>query len=59
MGRSLLKFYEEAQKMGGLKAKMRLAILTNVPSTAATEALDSPENLKKFEKALQELRKEF
>lgn len=59
MGNSLLKFYDEVQKMGGLKAKMRLAILTNVPSTAAQESPDSPENIQKFEKAMLELRKEF
>lgn len=59
MGSNLLKYYDEAQKLGGLKAKMRLAILTNVPSTAAQGAPDSPENLQKFDKAMQEIRKEF
>jgi len=52
MGAKLLDFYEEARKSGGLKAQMRLAILTGIPSSRAGEVPDSPDNLKKFEMAL-------
>ncbi len=59
MAQKLVDFYEEAKRMGGLKAKMRLAVLTNVPSAKAQSEPDSSENLKKFQQAMNELRKEF
>ncbi|MBK8013039.1 MAG: hypothetical protein IPK13_17000 [Deltaproteobacteria bacterium] len=59
MGAKLEQFFKEAEAMGQLKAKMRLAILTTIPSTKAGAAPDSPENVKKFMSAMQELRKEF
>lgn len=59
MGQKLLKYYEEADKLGSLKAKMRLAVLTSISTIKATDAPDSPENIQKFEEALREIRKEF
>lgn len=59
MGAKLSAFYDKAKAMGGLKAQMRMAILTRISSTKAKEADDSPENIKKFEEALKELEKEF
>lgn len=59
MGAKLLTYYEEAKKMGSIKAQMRLAILTKLPSPRAKDALDSAENIKIFEEALKELAKEF
>lgn len=59
MAEKILQFYEEAGKMGGLKAKMRLAVLTDLPSSKAASTPDSPDNVKKFEQAMQELKKEF
>jgi len=59
MAQKLAQFYAEAAKMGGLKAKMRLAVLTNVPSSKSSSVPDSPENLKKFQAAMMELKKEF
>jgi hypothetical protein len=59
MGAKLSAFYDKAKEMGGLKAQMRMAILTRISSTKAKEADDSPENIKKFEEALNELEKEF
>ena len=59
MGDRLLKYYEEASALGGLKAKMRLAVLTNIPSTKAGGEQDSPENIARFDKAMQEIKKEF
>lgn len=45
--------------MGRAKAKMRLAILTGVPSIKADGMADSSENIAKFENALKEIEKEF
>ena len=59
MGQKLEGYYEEAANIGGLKAKMRLAILTGISSVKAATEPDSPENIQKFEKAMQEIRKEF
>jgi hypothetical protein len=59
MAEKLVKFYSDATALGGLKAKMRLAVLTNVPSASANSLPDSPENLKKFANAMLELKKEF
>lgn len=58
MGKQLIDFYEQANKIGGLKAKMRLAMLTNVPSTKAGTEMDSPDNIAKFEKAIAQIKQE-
>ncbi len=59
MADKLLKFYDEVSKIGGLKARMRLAVLTNIPSSKAGAAPDSPENIQAFERAIKEIKKEF
>lgn len=59
MAEKLSKFYDEVSQLGGLKAKMRLAVLTSISSSKAGGEPDSPENIKKFEKAMQEIKKEF
>lgn len=59
MADKLTQYYEKAQAIGGLKAKMRLAVLTKISSPKAAIEPDSPENIRKFEKAMQEIRKEF
>ncbi len=59
MGNRLSAFYESANKLGGLKAKMRLAVLTKVPSEKAAMEADSSDNIAKFEAAMQEIKKEF
>ena len=45
MGAKLTQFYEEAKKIGGIKAQMRMAILTKMPSTQASISPDSQENI--------------
>lgn len=57
MGQKLVAFYNEAKKTGGLTAQMRLAVITKIPGTKAAQALDSPENLKKFEEAMIQIKK--
>ncbi|BDS15068.1 hypothetical protein [Aureispira anguillae] len=59
MAEKLIQFYDEAQKMGGLKAKIRLAVITKTPSAKAVLTEDSPEMLAVFDQAMNELRKEF
>ena len=59
MGQKLTNFYEAAKAKGGLKAQMRMAILTLVPSSKAVTEPDSPANIQKFEAAMKEIQKEF
>ena len=59
MADKLVQLYEEASKLGGLKAKMRMSILTRIPSNKAADVADDPETVKKFEDALAEIRKEY
>ncbi len=59
MGEKLTKYYEEAKNLGGIKAQMRLAVITLTPLSKAKSEPDSPENIEKFEKAMEEIRKEL
>jgi len=59
MGKRLEEFYQEAQRIGSIKGRMRLAIITLVPSSKASEINDSPEIINKFTLAMEELKKEF
>lgn len=54
-----MRYYDDARKLGGLKAQMRLAILTNIPGPKAQQLLDSTENISIFERAMNEIKKEF
>jgi hypothetical protein len=55
MGAILTKYYEAVAKEGGTVAKMRLAMLTNIPSARAESEPDSPDNIAKFQKAAKEV----
>jgi len=59
MGKKLIEYFAESAKIGRLKAKMRLAVLTKTPSSRAEHEPDSPENIQLFENAMHEIRKEF
>ena len=59
MAQKMVEFYDKAKQLGGFKAQMRLALLTGITSQAATSQPDTPDALKKFENAMNELRKEF
>ena len=58
MGAKLAHFYEEAKAIGGLKAQMRLAVLTMVPSAKAESVPDSSEAISKFQDAINQIKKE-
>jgi len=55
MAAKLVKYYQLIEAAGGTKAKMRMAMLTMVPSVVAADAPDSPANIEKFQKAYQEI----
>lgn len=59
MAERLNQFYDEAQKLGGLKAKIRLAVITKIPSIKAAEIEDTTEHITTFQEAIEELKKEF
>ncbi len=59
MGQKLMSYFEKAGEMGGLMAKMRLAVLSGIASAQAMQTPDSPENIKKFEDAIREIEKQF
>jgi hypothetical protein len=51
--------YEEAGRIGSLTARMRLAMLTKIPSTKAGSEPDSPENIRIFKQALETIKKDM
>ncbi|MBF0362830.1 MAG: hypothetical protein HQK49_17560 [Oligoflexia bacterium] len=59
MGEKLLDYYKQAEKIGGGKARMRLAMITKCPSAGVDKVPDDPDKIKKFEIAMEEIRKEF
>ena len=59
MGAKLVEYYDKAKELGGLKSKMRMAMITKMAAPKAQEVEDSAENIDKFEQALKELEKEY
>lgn len=59
MGKKIAAYYSEAESLGGLQAKIKLASITRIPSTRADVEVDAPEVLLAFDSAMVELRKLF
>lgn len=59
MGARGQRCFDEANRMGGLVAKLRLASLTQVTSTEAATRQDTPDLVAKLEAALETVRGEF
>jgi hypothetical protein len=59
MGANGQRCFDEANRLGGLVAKLRLASLTQVTSTEAATRQDTPELTTKLEAALVTVRSEF
>lgn len=59
MGTRSQKYFEDASKIGGLVAKMRLASFAQVTSTEASTQADTPELLAKLDSAFVRIREEF
>jgi hypothetical protein len=59
MGARCQRYFEEANRLGGLVAKMRLASIAQITSMEASTAADSPELFVRLEAALDRVRSEF
>jgi hypothetical protein len=59
MGQRVVQSFEEAERLGGLMGKIRLASKALIASTEAAAVPDSPELLERVEKAMQAIRAEF
>ena len=59
MGAQLLTFYDKAKAAGGLKAQMRLAMLSGISGPKAESTPDSPENVAKMQEAIKKVQAEF
>lgn len=56
MAAKLTAFYAEATKQYGVMGRMKLAMLTKISSEKAGTEADTPENIKLFEQAMQQLK---
>jgi len=54
MGAALVDIYDEAKRVGGLPAQIKLAMLTKLSSPKASEVPDTPELIAQFRAALKE-----
>jgi hypothetical protein len=59
MGARCQRYFEEANRLGGLVAKMRLASIAQITSMEASTAVDSPDLFVRLEAALDRVRGEF
>jgi hypothetical protein len=57
MAAKLTEFYAKAAKDFGVSGRMKLAMLTKMPSEKAAAEADTPENIKIFEQAFSQLAK--
>jgi len=55
MAAKLARYYELIMAEGGVNAKMRMAMLTVVPSNIAGKVPDAPETVEKFRRAYKEI----
>ena len=59
MGKRLQGFFDEADRIGGLVARMRLASMSQVTSTEAGTVDDRPDIVERVSKALEALKQQF
>jgi hypothetical protein len=59
MGKRLQGFFDEADRLGGLVARMRLASMSQVTSTEASSIDDVPDVVERVKKALETLKTQF
>ena len=57
MAAKLTNYYAMASNEFGIAGRMKLAMLTKVPSEKAASEPDTPENIRIFEDALAQLRR--
>ena len=56
MAAQLANFYKQATTEFGVMGRMKLAMLTKIPSEKAETEVDSPANIQAFQKAMSQLR---
>lgn len=56
MAARLVDFYEQVAKEFGAEGRMQLAMLTCISSVKAEKEADSPENIQKFQQAVDKLK---
>ena len=56
MGSQLVALFEQAKQHGGMKAQLKMAMITKLSVTKAEEANDSPELVGIAQKALSDIR---
>ncbi len=56
MAARLTEYYKQAAQEFGLAGRIKLAMLTKIPSEKAGVVEDSPDHIALFERALQQLR---
>ena len=56
MAARLIEFYDQAANEFGLSGRIKLALLTKISSEKAGAVEDSPDNIRVFEQALEQLR---
>ena len=56
MGSRLVALFEQAKQHGGMKAQLKMAMITKLSVTKAEEANDSPELVGIAQKALSDIR---
>ena len=56
MATRLINFYTQASNEFGMVGRMKLAMLTKIPSEKAASEEDSPANIQVFERAMAQLR---
>jgi len=59
MGKKLEAYFADADKLGGMRAKVKLAMLTKLSAKTSADVPDSPENIAMFEAAMVALKKEL
>lgn len=59
MGEELVRYFHEAERIGGLQGKVRLAMLALIASQQARIIPDAPENIHRLQRALEELKMEM
>lgn len=59
MAQKLKSYFDEANKLGGMKGELRLVMMTKITRIQAESGDDAPDKIASFENAIKEVRKEF
>jgi len=59
MGQQMKNIFEEAEKIGGITARMRLSVMSKINSSNAESKPDTPEDIKILSDALAKIKNEL